>query len=227
MREPDTTKGVTMDAMTAKTDAGATLQTVLDQIDLVSDSNPRERREMSSAIHSFAAKLNRQPCDIPARLDAVERLGRELNAARLGISAGRLRNIRSLTRKALMVTGHGAASARLGFPLQPPWSTLVNLFTDPRSRIDLSRLFRIFQLLGIAPANVSPAAFAMVLEFQHAAGVSRPEASCRELLMAWNRLMALHPPSVPNLLVEVPNRRNWFSLRLKDLPQSLADDIDA
>src|SRR5262245_17142521 len=31
--------------------------------------------------------------------------------------------------------------------------------------------------------------------------------------------------AIPDLNVEVPNRRNWFSLRLIDLPPSLADDI--
>jgi integrase len=216
-----------MEAMTAKTDAGPTLQTVLDQIYLVSELSPRERREMSSAIYSFAIKLNRQPRDIPARLDVVERLGRELNAVRLGISAGRLRNIKSLVRKALMATGHGAAMARLNIPLQHPWSTLVKLFMDRRSRIALARLFRIFQLIEIAPREVSPAAFAKALDFQRNSGVSRPDANYRELVLAWNRLMALHPPSVPNLVVEVPNRRNWFSLRLKDLPHSLADDINS
>jgi integrase len=182
---------------------------------------------MISAIHSFAVKLHRQPCDIPARLDVFERLGRELNAVQLGISAGRLRNLKSLIRKALIATGHGAAMARLDIPLQRPWAALVELFRDRRSRIALARLFRIFQSLGIAPAEVSPAAFARVLEFQHASGVCRPDASYREIVLAWNRLMALHPPSVPNLVVEVPNRRNWFSLRLKDLPQSLADDINS
>jgi hypothetical protein len=220
-------KDVTTDAITAKTDADATLQTVLGQIDPVSDLNPRERREMSSAIHSFAVKLNRQPCDIPARLDVLERLGRELNAVRLGISAGRLRNLKSLVRKALIATGHGSAMARLDIPLQRPWARLVRLLRDHRSRIALARLFRIFRSLGIAPGEVSPAAFARVVEFQHARGVSRPDANYRELVLAWNRLMTLHPTSVPNLVVEVPNRRNWFSLRLKDLPQSLADDINA
>jgi len=34
---PDTTKGVTMDTTTPKTDAEATFQTVLDQIDVVPD----------------------------------------------------------------------------------------------------------------------------------------------------------------------------------------------
>ena len=33
--------------------------------------------------------------------------------------------------------------------------------------------------------------------------------------------------AIPDLTVEVPNRRNWFSLRSKDLPQSLADDINS
>ena len=33
--------------------------------------------------------------------------------------------------------------------------------------------------------------------------------------------------AVPDLIVEVPNRRNWFSLRLSDLPPSLADDINS
>jgi site-specific recombinase XerC len=216
-----------MDAMTVKMDAGATFQTVLDQIDLVSELSPRERREMSSAIYSFAIKLNRQPGDIPARLDVVERLGRELNGVRLGISAGRLRNIKSLVRKALIATGHGAAMARLNFPLQQPWSMLIDLLPDRRSRIALARLFRIFQLIGIAPREVSPAAFTKALDFQRSSGVSRPDANYRELVLAWNRLIALHPPSVPNLVVAVPNRRNWFSLRLKDLPQSLADDINS
>jgi hypothetical protein len=112
-------------------------------------------------------------------------------------------------------------------PLQRPWATLVELFSDRRSRIALTRLFRIFRSLGIASGEVSPAAFARVLEFQHASGVSRPDANYRELVLAWNRLMALYPSSVPNVIVEVPNRRNWFSLRLKDLPPSLAADINS
>jgi Phage integrase family len=33
--------------------------------------------------------------------------------------------------------------------------------------------------------------------------------------------------AVPDLIVEVPNHRKWFSLRLLDLPPSLADDINS
>jgi hypothetical protein len=183
-----------MDQMTAKIGAIATLQTVLEQVEALSDLSRRERREMTSSIYSFAAKLNRQPRDIPARLDVVERLGGEMNAVGLGISAGRLRNIKSLVRKALAATDHNAAPARLNFPLRHPWSGLVDLFPDRRSRIALARLFRIFQVLGIAPAEVSVAAFDRVLEYLRAAHTPRPEANYRELVLAWNRLSILLRP---------------------------------
>jgi len=186
--------GVTMDKMTTKTTTYATLQTVLEQIDALPNLSSRERREMSSSIYSFAAKLNRQPREIPARLDVVEQLGRELNPVRLGISAGRLRNIKSLVRKALAATGHDAAPARLNFPLQHPWSGLVNLFSDRRSRIALARLFRIFQVLHIAPADISAATFDRVLEYLRATCTSRPDANFRELVLAWNRLNILLQP---------------------------------
>src|SRR5262245_26513122 len=32
--------------------------------------------------------------------------------------------------------------------------------------------------------------------------------------------------AIPDVVLEVPNRRNWFSLRLEDLPKSLAQDIE-
>jgi hypothetical protein len=32
--------------------------------------------------------------------------------------------------------------------------------------------------------------------------------------------------AIPDVIIEVPNRRNWFSLRLERLPKSLAQDID-
>lgn len=183
-----------MAKMMEKTAATATLQTVLEKIAVLSNLSPRECREMSSAIYSFAAKLNRQPRDIPARLDAIERLGQEMNPARMGISAGRLRNIKSLVRKALGTTGHDAAPARLNFPLRHPWSGLVKLFPDRRSRIALARLFRIFQVLDIAPAEVSTATFDRVLEYLRTTCTSRPDANFRELVLAWNRLNSLLQP---------------------------------
>ena len=194
MIEPDRAVDVTKEAGAAKSGAGATLETVLGQLEGLPAIGPRERRELASAVYSFARKANRLPDEIPARLDVVERLGRELNAVRHGISMGRLRNLKSLVRKALKITGHTAVTARLDIPLQYPWSACVELFSDRRTRIALARLFRIFQVLDIAPAKVSTAAFDGVLQYLRTAGTPRPEANYRELVLAWNRFMTLLLP---------------------------------
>jgi hypothetical protein len=194
LTERDSPIGVTTTAATASTDAGATLETVLDQLELASSLTPRERGEMSSAIYSFARKVSRLPAEIPARLDVIERLGLELNAVRLGISMGRQRNLRSLVRRSLEITGHTALRARLDLPLRYPWSACVDLFSDRRTRIALARLFRIFQVLGIAPAEISTASFGRVLQYLRAVGTPRSEANYRELALAWNRLVTLLRP---------------------------------
>ena len=221
MTEPDTTKGVTMDARTPKTDAEATFQTVLDQIDVVLDLNPRKRREMSSAIHSFAAKLHRQPCDIPARLDVLEPLGRELNAVRLGISGGRLRNLKSLVRQALIATGHSAAMARLDIPLQRPWATLVDLLPDRRSRIALARLFRIFRSLGNCAGGGFASGVCQSIGIPTRARCFSARCQLPELRAGLEPFDGLAFAIGANLVVEVPNRRNWFSLRLKSRSRKL------
>src|SRR5262249_32281912 len=192
--EPDSPIGVTTDGSKGAIDHGATLQTVLEQLERLPGLTPRERREMSSAIYSFARKVSRLPAEMPARLDVVERLGRELNAVSLGISVGRLRNLRSLVRRSLVIAGHTTVTARLDMPLQHTWSACVDLFSDRRSRIALARLFRIFQVLGIAPPEVSIAAFDRVLQHLRIAGTPRPDANYREFVLAWNRLMTLLRP---------------------------------
>ena len=194
MTEPDRALHVTKETKVVSSGAGATLETVITQLDGLSTISPREQRELASAVYSFARKVNRLLSEIPARLDVIERLGLELNAVRLGISMGRLRNLKSLVRKALKVTGYTEVSARLNMPLHYPWSAYVGLFSDRRTRIALARLFRIFQVLGVAPAAVSTATFDRVLHYMQTLGTARPEANYREIVFAWNRLMSLLRP---------------------------------
>ena len=171
-----------------------TLQTVLDGLPGVAALTPKRRADLSSAIWVFSRALDRQPSEIPAAIDIVERLGRGLNAARLGITGGRLANVKSMVRRAMKLTGHAEAARRLDFPLAPTWQALADVVGDPRSRILLRRLFRILQLKGIAPAAVSPAAFEAVRDYLRLSGVNRPDATYRELVLEWNRLQSLLRP---------------------------------
>jgi hypothetical protein len=172
----------------------ATLQTVLDELPRCRGLTPKAMSDIVSAIYVFSRALERRPGDIPGRIDVVERLGRDLNATRLGITQGRLANVRSMVRRSLKLTGHGNVSRRLDLPLDPTWKALAGLFDDPRTRMMLRRLFRILQLRGIKPEAVSPSAFALVRDYLHQTGIARVDATYREFVLAWNRLQDLLRP---------------------------------
>src|SRR5690349_11542344 len=114
---------------TPKTDA--TLETVLEALSGMAALSPKKRADLTSAIYTFSRDLGRQPSEIPARSDVVERLGRDLRAAQLGITAGSLGNLRSRMRVAMKLTGHTEAYRRLNSRLDPVWQALVDLAADP------------------------------------------------------------------------------------------------
>jgi hypothetical protein len=168
-----------------------TLLTVLEALSGVAGLSAKKRADLSSAIWVFSRDLGRQPSEIPARTEIVERLGRGLNAARLGITRGSLTNVRSRVRVAMRLTGHNQAARRLDVPLGTVWEELLGLAAEPADRIALKRLFRILQLQSVEPAALSPAAFDRVRRYLHETGASRPDAVYRNMVMAWNRLNSL------------------------------------
>jgi hypothetical protein len=172
----------------------ATLQNVLDALPGVTTCTAKAQADMASAIHVFCRDLGRQPAEVPAQIDVIERLGRDLNAASLGITQGRLANIRSMVRRALRETGHQNTARRLDFPLEPTWKALSDLPADSGARMLLRRLFRIFQLKGIEPDALSPAAFEDVRQHLHVIGDRRADATYREFVIAWNSLSSLLRP---------------------------------
>jgi hypothetical protein len=178
-----------------------TLQTVLDRLPHAESLTAKARADLESAIHVFCRELGRQPGDTLVR--EVEQLGRGLNAARMGVTQGRLNNIRSMLRRAIAATMAEPARQRLDFPLAPIWEELACLLKSREDHtaagkrqvygdhIVLRRLFRIFQLQGVEPAAVTASAFDRVLGYLHETGASRPDAIYRKMVIAWNRLNAL------------------------------------
>jgi hypothetical protein len=168
-----------------------TLQTVLDGLSGVAGLSAKKRADLTSAIWVFSRDLGRRPSEIPARTDIVERLGRRLSAARLGIAQGSLANVKSRVRVSMRLTGYVGAALRLNFALGPVWQELVRLAGEPSDRIILKRLFRILQLQGVGPATLSQAAFDGVRLYLYETGASRPDAVYRNMVIAWNRLNRL------------------------------------
>ena len=167
----------------------ASLQTVLDRLARVEGVPPKARADMESAIHVLCRELGRQPAEIC--VSQVEALGQTLNPARMGVSRRRVTNIRSMVRRAISLTTVDLPKRRLHLRLSPIWADLMAIPEDRGDRIVLKRLFRIFQLQGVEPSSLSPAAFEGARDYLRAADTSRPDATYRRMILAWNRLNGL------------------------------------
>jgi hypothetical protein len=165
-----------------------TLQTVLERL-CQTGLRAKAVREAESAIHVFCRELGRRPDEVPVQ--HIEQLGQGLNAARMGVTQGRVNNIKSLVRRAVAATVAEPARRRLDTHLNPTWTALVQLGRDQGDRIVLKRLFRIFQENGIEPGALTTGAFDGVRGYLRATGASRPDASYRKMVIAWNRLNTL------------------------------------
>ena len=168
-----------------------TLQTVLDRL-ARTHLAAKAKRDSESAIHVYCRELNRQPDEVPLR--QVEHLGEGLNAARMGVTQGRVNNIRSLVRRAIASTVAEPARRRLDTPLPSLWRRLSALAPDRGERFVLRALFRIFVLLGLEPGSLTTASFEQARAYLRDSGRSRPEATYRRMVIAWNRLQTLLRP---------------------------------
>jgi len=166
-----------------------TLQAVLDRLAHVEGVSAKARADMESAIHVLCRELGRQPAEIC--VSQVEALGQTLNPARMGVSRRRVTNIRSMVRRAISLTSIDLPKRRLHLRLSPIWAKLVAIPKDRGDRIVLKRLFRVFQLQGVEPSSLSPAAFEGARDYLRAADTSRPDATYRRMILAWNRLNGL------------------------------------
>jgi len=164
--------------------SASNLQTVLDRLAQVEGVSAKARADVESAIHVLCRELGRQPAEIC--VSQVEALGQTLNPARMGVSRRRVTNIRSMVRRAISLTSIDLPKRRLHLRLSPIWAKLVAIPKDRGDRIVLKRLFRIFQLQG-----VEPAAFEGARDYLRAADTSRPDATYRRMILAWNRLNGL------------------------------------
>ena len=169
--------------------SASNLQTVLDRLAQVEGVSAKARADVESAIHVLCRELGRQPAEIC--VSQVEGLGQTLNAARMGVSQRRVTNIRSMVRRAISLTSIDLPKRRLHLRLSPIWAGLAAIPKDGGDRIVLKRLFRVFQLQGVEPSSLSPAAFEGARDYLRAAGSSRPDATYRRMILAWNRLNGL------------------------------------
>lgn len=82
-----------------------TLAEVLRRVQADEHLPPARKRELASAIHTAARGLHRTPEEIPGSPAFLRRALARHSAAEFGVGHGRFRNIRSLLKRALEVSG--------------------------------------------------------------------------------------------------------------------------
>jgi integrase len=176
-----------------------------------------------------AKALGRRPEEIEANPRLLGMRLKDLSAAALGISDGRLANIKSLFRQALgMVTP--VMPGRSDAPLSAAWDALMGHLAGNRHRPDRIRVMRLVRWLSgeeIAPEAVATADLGRFEKrLLGEALLKNPAATWRDAVEAWNRCVE-KVPGWPQLRIERQSRKETYTLPWSAFPESLKADVDA
>jgi integrase len=201
-----------------------TLQSVLDQITNNTGINENRKRDLRSAIISYAKLTDRAPSSI--ELDLVEIRHVLDNAGGVSkMSPKRQANLRSNLASAVDVSGLLPMLRTSGIKLDPAWAALLQSTTSLRIRNGLSRLARWASANHILPGMVSEAIIQrFVADLEAKTLVRKIGDQRRSVTAAWNAL-AILKPELPAIMSgsrpSVPKRILWESL-----PASFYADVE-
>jgi integrase len=203
-----------------------TLAVVIARIAADETLTPQQRQDMTSALRTLAAALGRQPEELPAHPGDLSARLKGVSPAMAGVSTGRWRNVKSLVRQALKLTGLATVPGRSLVPLSPEWATLLSLLPNQRLRTGLSRLARFCSAAAIDPGQVDDGVMASFLDAMRNEGmINKPRSVHRTACVTWNRAAAI--PGWPDRILTVPDYRKHYALPWSTFPASLKVEADA
>ena len=208
------------------TAAPATLQDVKDRI--AGSSLPETRkRDLLSAVATFAKLTGRRPAEIPLDLADIRQTLDRMVPAQAKVSRKRWANLRSDLAAAIDASGLLPMLKTAGVELDEDWARLLQAVTDPRVRHGLSRFARWASLRRITPEAVDDAVIERFIgELTAASLIRNLGARHRSVALTWNILCArqpgsrLAPVAVPTSKLE-PTRVPW-----EWLPASFRKEVD-
>jgi integrase len=206
--------------------ASATLQTILDRLSSDGGLSDSRKRDLRSAVISFAKLRGQPPAAIPLDLAEIRATLDGMVPARAQISAKRWANLRSDLAAAIDRSGLRPMLQTAGVDLDEVWDRLLAP-ADRRVRLGLSRFARWASLRGIRPEAVDDSTIdRFIIELDRATLVRDLRYLANKVAKAWNRLAALHQPAgLRPVAVSTtklsPNRILW-----RQVPASLQEDLD-
>lgn len=193
-----------------------TLQNVLDRL-AGADLGESRRRDLRSAVTSYAKLVGKEPAMIPLDLPELRQTLDRLVPAEAQVSPKRWANLRSDLAAAIDASGLVSMLKTAGVPVEPVWETLL-AGSPQRVRAGLSRFARWASLRRVAPPAVSDAVIArFVVELELGTLVRSLGALHRQVAQSWNALVqltaggGLKAVTVPSFK-PVPTRLSWGTL---------------
>lgn len=222
--------------------APATLKDVCDRVAAAPELSDNRKRDLRSALSSFA-KVIEQPLEaIPLDLGGIRKTLDGIVPAQAKVSRKRWWNLRSDLGAAIAASGLHPMLSTASVPLSGEWASLLGNCANPEIRNGLSRLARWAILRAVTPAAVTTHVLErFIAEIESMTLVRKPQELAKAVAKAWNALVASAPEAGLQAVAVrasrvVSDRLPWSALPasfLKELedylawcrvPDALADD---
>jgi hypothetical protein len=203
----------------------ATLQTALDRLTTAGGLSESRKRDLRSAVTSFA-KLRGQPAsEIPLDLADIRRTLDGIVPAWAKVTRKRWANLRSDLAAAINASGLRPMVKTRDLDLDDIWSDLLTS-ADQRIRLRLSRFARWASQNRIAPEAVNASTIDRFIAELHAATLVRNLKHLpRNIAKGWNALVALHESTGLQPVAIPANGRVLIRIPWQQLPESFRDDV--
>lgn len=206
------------------TTTAVTLQTVLDRLAGHPGLTSSRRRDLRSAVTSFAKLRGQPPAAISLDLAEIRQALDRMIPARAQISVKRWANLRSALAAAITESGLRPMLRTAGVELDRAWRGLL---ADAGQWIGhgLSRFARWASLYRIGPDEVDDSTIERFVAELHSSTLVRNLRYRSGLVRrAWNALVAQHPTALRPVEAK-PNSRVLKRIPWSQLPASFREDV--
>lgn len=203
-----------------------TIGNILTRIAADPKIKPRRAGEIRSGVITLCRALGTTPNMVPADPAYFAARSSRLTPGLAQLSAGRLRNCRSLVEAALDYAARLAIRRRSTNEMSPAFAALYKSVDEKEVRVRLGRFFRYATAHNLTPDDITTELFDTFLEQLTVSGDAKAKRVDRDARNAWNKAAA----SVlgwPGVMVAVPRYTDHYVLPLDAFPASFADDLDA
>lgn len=201
-----------------------TMDAILRGLDKV-DVTPVQRRDLKSAVQTLCRLIGQPPSAVPANVAWVHVRLRRIHPAQIGLSAKRLKNIRSSVLKALELCG--ASRSRSDWLSQPSqtWADLLAQVPDQHDVWKLTQFAQYCSALNVTPQGVENDHIkGLLAALTEDTFLDNPTVKVGSIVSVWNRLRQSQP-GWPQITLKFPRKKEPWTFPIEAFPESFQGEV--